>query len=233
MRRPASTEKKRTISESKMNDDDNSNEEITSPHSKRRCSRANGKAVEVSQSQIYGMQDLEKELQKEKPDKKYVKNAMKTTYQARRKWVLEECPPMSVIMDKYPVLKKQAYVCHFVYVMVIIIIIVYLQLRREAQYVLEEYKHGYDFGNAKEKMDVLYGQVQAQIQLEANSSKTIKAILEKLPTDEGTLSIIIHISFYTWHTGDENVKGENTIALLSQLLNPKSKDKILHQISVS
>lgn len=64
-------------------------------------------------------------------------------------------------------------------------IVIVLQIRREAQYLLEGYKCGYDFDNAKEKLDILYGQVQAQIQLEANSSKTIKVILEQLPEDEG------------------------------------------------
>ena len=65
------------------------------------------------------------------------------------------------------------------------VIVLYMQIRREAQYVLEGYKYGYDFDNVKEKLDVLYGQVHTQIQLEANSSKKIKDILEKLTTDEG------------------------------------------------
>lgn len=117
MRRPASTGRKRTTSESKMDDDDNLNEEMALQSSKKRCRRANDKAIdfEVTENQTGAMQELEKELQKEKPNKKYVKEAMKTTYKARRKWILEECPPVSAIMDKYPVLKKQAYVCKFVY----------------------------------------------------------------------------------------------------------------------
>ena len=147
MRRPASAGKKRAISENTIPDDgDNAHDETAPPHPKKRCSRANDVAVEVSENQIGEMQKLEEELQKEKPDKKYVKNAMKTTYQARRKWVLEECPPMSAIMDKYPVLTKQAYVCYFYKV----IFYLFLQLRQEAQYVLEGYKCGYDFDKARE-----------------------------------------------------------------------------------
>ena len=52
------------------------------------------------------MEELENVLQEEKPEKRYVKKAIKNTYQARRKWILEKCPPVSEVLQKFPVLKR-------------------------------------------------------------------------------------------------------------------------------
>lgn len=56
------------------------------------------------------MDELEAELQKIKPDKKFVKKAMGTTFTQRRWWIQEECPSVQQILLKYPVFKKSKYV---------------------------------------------------------------------------------------------------------------------------
>ena len=49
-------------------------------------------------------------LQEENPDKRYIKKAMNNTYQARRKWILEKCPPVSEILEKFPVFTSTKHV---------------------------------------------------------------------------------------------------------------------------
>ena len=53
---------------------------------------------------------LEQTLQVDRPNRKYVKQAMKTTYRARRKWILEDWPPVSETLRRFPILKITKYV---------------------------------------------------------------------------------------------------------------------------
>lgn len=56
------------------------------------------------------MKQLEAELKKTNPDKKFIKKAMDTTFLQRRKWVQEECPTAQEVLLKYPIFKKSKYV---------------------------------------------------------------------------------------------------------------------------
>jgi len=56
------------------------------------------------------LQDQETALQEEDYDKVFVKKAMKITYQARKTWLLQECPPVQEVLIKFPVLKSIKYV---------------------------------------------------------------------------------------------------------------------------
>jgi len=55
------------------------------------------------------MERLKAKLQKENPDKKFVKKALESTFPQRRNWI-EDCPREEEILKKYPVFKKSRYV---------------------------------------------------------------------------------------------------------------------------
>lgn len=59
------------------------------------------------------MERLEAELQKESPDKKFVKKALESTFPQRRNWIEEDCPLVGEILQKYPIFKKSRYVCSY------------------------------------------------------------------------------------------------------------------------
>ena len=60
--------------------------------------------------EVSELEKLEAELQKPKPDKKFVKKAMGTTFVQRRWWIQEDCPSVQQILLKYPIFKKSKYV---------------------------------------------------------------------------------------------------------------------------
>ena len=102
MRRPADSGQKRARKETESTE---SLDEGTSlPSAKRKCTEHY--QLEPSDNELASMEELENALQEDTPDKKYVKKAMKSTYQARRKWILEKCPPITEVLQKFPVLKK-------------------------------------------------------------------------------------------------------------------------------
>ena len=68
------------------------------------------KKIKLSVDRQEEMKQLEAELQKKKPDSKFVKKAMDATFLERRMWIQEECPSVKEILLKYPVFKKSKYV---------------------------------------------------------------------------------------------------------------------------
>ena len=68
------------------------------------------KKIKISVDRQKEMKQLETELQKKKPDSKFVKKAMDATFLERRMWIQEECPSVKEILLKYPVFKKSKYV---------------------------------------------------------------------------------------------------------------------------
>lgn len=85
-----------------------SDEDISPPVAKRK--RTKPRQTPPPQNEISTMQQLEEALQQTNPDKRFIKQAMKETFSARRKWMLQETPPVSVILEKFPILKTQKYV---------------------------------------------------------------------------------------------------------------------------
>lgn len=105
MRRPA---EKRVRETSDQNDDMPSPKRTRSATPKRAGSDLQ---VEPDMSQYADlMATLENELQKENPKGKRVRRAMKDTFAGRRKWIQDSCPPVSDIIDKFPLLKESKYV---------------------------------------------------------------------------------------------------------------------------
>ena len=68
------------------------------------------KKIKLSVDTQKEMNQLEAELQKANPDKKFVKKAMDTTFLQRRSWIQNECPSVKEILFKYPIFKKSKYV---------------------------------------------------------------------------------------------------------------------------
>ena len=64
------------------------------PTAKRKCT--NHCDIDLSDDEVGDMEKLEQTLQEDHPNRKYIKQAMKTTYHARRKWILEDRPPVSI-----------------------------------------------------------------------------------------------------------------------------------------
>lgn len=60
----------------------------------------------TSQKEMNELKKLEAELQKNDPDKKFVKKALETTFLQRRRWIQEECPSVQEILSKYPIFKN-------------------------------------------------------------------------------------------------------------------------------
>lgn len=105
MRRPGDGEK---ASSSKNSSLELSDEDISPPVAKRKCTKP--RQTPPPQNEITTMLQLEEALQQTKIDKRYIKKAMKATFSARRKWLLQETPPIPVILEKFPILKTQKYV---------------------------------------------------------------------------------------------------------------------------
>ena len=78
------------------------------PSAKRK--RTDHCEIDLSDEEVEDMEKLEQTLQEDRPNRRYVKQAMKTTYRARRKWILEDCPPVSDALRRFPVLKTTKYV---------------------------------------------------------------------------------------------------------------------------
>ena len=68
------------------------------------------KKIKLSVDTQKEMNQLEAELQKANPDKKFVKKAMETTFLQCRSWIQNECPSVKEILFKYPIFKKSKYV---------------------------------------------------------------------------------------------------------------------------
>ena len=107
MRRPDDSGHKRACTES--NESTEILDEGTSlPSAKRKHTEHN--QLDPSDNELANMEELVSVLQEENPDKRYVKKAMKNTYQARRKWILDKCPPVSEILEKFPVFTSTKHV---------------------------------------------------------------------------------------------------------------------------
>jgi len=52
------------------------------------------------------LDDLEKSVQDDTISRKEIKKAMKETFKARRKLILETSPPVDEILEKFPILKE-------------------------------------------------------------------------------------------------------------------------------
>ena len=68
------------------------------------------KKIKLSVDTQKELNQLEAELQKANPDKKYIKKAMDTTFLQHRSWIQAECPSVNEILMKYPLFKKSKYV---------------------------------------------------------------------------------------------------------------------------
>ena len=111
MRRPAetTTSKKRTQEDTPSCSSSEATDDGTcTPSAKRKCT--NHCNLDPSDDEVGDMEKLEQTLQEDRPNRKYVKQAMKTTYRARRKWILEDCPPVSETLRRFPILKTTKYV---------------------------------------------------------------------------------------------------------------------------
>ena len=53
---------------------------------------------------------LQEETEKAKPNPQKLKELMARTLPNRVEWIRSECPPLSAILEKYPLLKKASYV---------------------------------------------------------------------------------------------------------------------------
>jgi len=93
------------------------NEGTSLPSAKRK--RTEHYQLDPSDDELASMEELQNALQEETPDKKYIKKAMKNTYRARRKWMLEKCPSVSEVLQKFSVLKttKQVRTIKMQYIM--------------------------------------------------------------------------------------------------------------------
>ena len=109
MRRPSEAGRKRRSSELDTSTGSTSSEctdEITSAKRKRSMPRH----TPPPEDEEITLEDLENALKKDDYDKGFVKKAMKTTYQARRTWLLQECPLVQEVLEKFPVLNNKKYV---------------------------------------------------------------------------------------------------------------------------
>jgi len=109
MRRPSlpdTTTKKRTHEEASCSNTSEATDDV--PSAKRK--RTDHCEIDLSDEEVEDMEKLEQTLQEDRPNRRYVKQAMKTTYRARRKWILEDCPPVSDALRRFPVLKTTKYV---------------------------------------------------------------------------------------------------------------------------
>jgi len=93
---------------SKRIDNPESDEDTSPPVAKRKCTKP--RQTPLPQNEISTMQQLEEALQQTNPDKRFIKKAMKETFSTRRKWMLQETPPVSIILEKFPIFKTQKYV---------------------------------------------------------------------------------------------------------------------------
>ena len=82
----------------------------------KRTQRAGTSLAEI-EVQDNGDEDYQEKLQlltdeyaKDKPKRKTVKNLMKTTFQGRRKWILQDSPPIEDVLKSFPSLKKEKFV---------------------------------------------------------------------------------------------------------------------------
>ena len=182
MRRPADSGHKRARTENN-NSTEILDEDTSLPSAKRKYTDHN--QLDPSNNELANMEELESILQEENPDKKYVKRAMKNTYRARRKWLLEKCPPVSEILEKFPVLKCTKHVSIEYIYMQCTTNLCATQIRRETLYILDDGKYPHDFDGARKNLDTLTIQIQKQVQLESKSSKITKDLIESLHMDEG------------------------------------------------
>lgn len=86
-------------------------EDASPPVAKRKCTKA--RQTPPPQNEISTMQQLEEALQQTNPNKRFIKKAMKETFSTRRKWILQETPSLSSILEKFPILKTQKFVSTF------------------------------------------------------------------------------------------------------------------------
>jgi len=107
MRRPSNDtggqKRARTHDEGCISDDE-------TPVVKRRKSGGNTE-FEPSAKEVDDLEQLEQTFREDdNPSKRYVKKAMKATFKARRKWIVEECPSVLEVLEKYPVFKEERHV---------------------------------------------------------------------------------------------------------------------------
>ena len=86
------------------NDEDQGGGHLQKPRPKK--PKVPHKKIKIFVDTQKEMDQLEAELQKTNPDKKFVKKAMDTTFLQRRRWIQEECPSVQEILLKYPIFKK-------------------------------------------------------------------------------------------------------------------------------
>ena len=159
MRRPDDSEHKRARTES--NESTEILDEGTSlPSAKRKHTEHN--QLDPSNNELANMEELVSILQEENSDKRYVKKAMKNTYQARRKWILEKCPPVSEILEKFPVVTSTKHVsiaclcmCSVQQIYNSNMYVYAMQIKREPLYILDDGKYSQDFDGARKNLDTL------------------------------------------------------------------------------
>ena len=106
MRRPSNDggqKRARTQDEVSISDDE-------TPVAKRRKSGGNSE-FEPSAEEVDDLEQLEQTFRQEaNPSKTYIKKAMKATFKTRRKWIVENCPSVLEVLEKYPVFKEDKHV---------------------------------------------------------------------------------------------------------------------------
>ena len=193
MRRPSEASKgggkRRSESDTSTQETDESISESL-PSAKRK--RTAPRLTPPPEDEAITLQDLENALQEENCDTGFVKKAMKSTYQARRAWLLQECPPVQKVLQKFPVLETKKYVNIAATKLVIFIIKhFFIQIIREIRYILEECRGTDEIDDAGSQLDMLSSKVWVQANLEGCTSQTMSRLLQSLP-DEGK---IIFFSF--------------------------------------
>jgi len=109
MRRPSEAGRKRRSSELDKSSESTSSE-CTNESTSAKRKRSMPRHTPPPEDEEITLIDLENALQVEDFDKGFIKRAMKITYLARRTWLLQECPPVQEVLEKFPVLKTKKYV---------------------------------------------------------------------------------------------------------------------------
>ncbi|XP_065893394.1 sterile alpha motif domain-containing protein 3-like, partial [Dysidea avara] len=167
MRRPSEASKgggkRRSESDTSTQETDESISESL-PSAKRK--RTAPRLTPPPEDEAITLQDLENALQEENCDTGFVKKAMKSTYQARRAWLLQECPPVQEVLQKFPVLETKKYII------------------REIRYILEECRGTDEIDDAGSQLDMLSSKVWVQANLEGCTSQTMSRLLQSLPDED-------------------------------------------------
>ena len=61
-------------------------------------------------------------MEVENPSKKKVKRLLKSTFMGRRKWVIDDIPPVRTVLDVYPALQKSRYVSYIMWIIIPVIV---------------------------------------------------------------------------------------------------------------